>query len=350
VTRRPAEAGYTFVELLIATALALLLAATTGWLVADIRTAVDVSRERSDLHQRGRVGLEAIALRLRDAGAGANRAPLAGSLIRWMPPIWPGREDRVSVTDAVTTIRVLPGIQPARLAADAGAAASSLILDRAGCALPCGFFDGMTVALLDGRGDFDLFSVDETDGGWATVRRLAGGTNAAYSRGTAVLPVAVRVLYFNAAALELRADDGDRGDFPVVDGVSEVRLEFAGDPRPPQEPRPPPGEENCLYDSAGTPRADLATLPASGGTMAPLSAAMFEDGPWCGAGGEPFDADLLRIRVVRLRVRLQASSPAHRGADTLRFRSPGIATDPSRMVADLVLETVLSPRNLGGWR
>jgi hypothetical protein len=31
---------------------------------------------------------------------------------------------------------------------------------------------------------------------------------------------------------------------------------------------------------------------------------MFQDGPWCGSGDNEFDADLLRIRKVRVTLRM----------------------------------------------
>lgn len=344
------EAGFTLIELLIAAGLTILLAALTGWLLADARSTIDVSRERADLQQRGRVALEAVGSALREAGTGARQGPLVGPLIRWMPTVWPGRSDRLSASDAMTTIRVLTSVPPATLAADAPAGSTTLAFDRAGCPLPCGFFDRMTVVVVDGRGDFDLFVLDATDGGAAAVRRLPGGTAASYVRGAAVFPAEVRTYYWKRPARELRSDDGDRGDFPVVNDVVDLAFEYLGDPAPPAEPRPPLGDENCLYDSAGAARAGLSYFARSGGTFAPLDAAVFQDGPWCGRGAEPFDADLLRIRVVRVMLRLQAGDPAYRGLDARWFRMPGTATDPARTVRDMVFQSAVTPRNLGGWR
>ena len=345
------EAGYTLIELIVASALLIMLSALTCSVLLDARTAIDVSSERADLHQRARVGAEAIVATLRDAGAGTARGINAGPLVRWLPPVWPGRGNRTDTERAVTTIHVIPSIAPATLRFDAPGDATTLDFDHGGgCALPCGFFDRMTVLLLDGVANFDLFVVLQTDGATAAVRRLPGGTGSSYARGISVLPVELRTTYWNPATRELRTDGGDRSDFPVVNEVVDLSFEYLGDPLPPVEPRPPTGVENCLYDSAGVLSPGLQVFERAGGTLALLTPADFEDGPWCGSGTEPFDADLLRIRSVRVIVRLQTGNSLYRGVDARWFRNPGAATAVARMVRDFVLDTSVTPRNLGGWR
>ncbi len=345
------DAGYTLIELIVASALLIMLSALTCAILVDARTTIDVISERADLHQRGRVGVEAITSAISAAGAGSASGSNAGPLVRWFPPVWPGRGDRSNTARAVTTIQALPNIPPATLRFAVPAHASALDFDRgAGCTLPCGFFDRMTIVLLDGLGNFDVFVVLQTDGVSATVRWLPGGTGAAYTSGVAVLPVQLRTTYWNADTRELRTDGGDRSDFPVINDVVDLSFEYFGDPSPPIDPRPAIGTENCLYDAAGVPWPTLQVFERAGGTMAVLGQEIFEDGPWCGTGDEPFDADLLRIRAVRVTARLQAGNPLYRGLDTRWFRNPGMATEAARMVRDFALETSITPRNLGGWR
>jgi type II secretory pathway pseudopilin PulG len=344
------EEGYSLVELLVAAAVLLLLTALTCVVLVEAKTAMEVSGERADVQQRARSGVEAMLSALRDAGAGADRGARAGPLIHWIPPVWPGRSDRTERAAAITTLRVSQDIAPATLTIDAPPGAATLDFDRAGCALPCGFTDGMHVIVLDGRGDFDVFVLIETDGASATVRRIPGGTHASYARGAAVLAAELRTFYWNSGARELRTDDGDRGDFPAVSDVAGLSFEYFGDPFPPLQPRPPEGEENCLYDAFGTPRTGMPVLPPAGGTLAPLDLSLFDDGPWCGTGTDPFDVDLLRIRSLHLLIRTQAGTTAYRGADRLLFQNPGTASDSARLVKDLILQTTITPRNLGGWR
>jgi hypothetical protein len=74
------------------------------------------------------------------------------------------------------------------------------------------------------------------------------------------------------------------------------------------------------------------------------------DGPWCGSGGNRFDADLLRVRRIRVALRLQASDPAVRGTNPAQFRHPGTARNSGAMAADVTVEVDVTPRNFGqGW-
>ena len=311
------EAGYTILELLVAAALMAALTAATCSMLVDAKAMFDTAGERAGLHQAARVGMDRLTTAIGRAGAGADRGEYAAGLVRWMPPVWPGRTDRAARSDAITAISVLPDVPPAVLAFDVPAGAAVLDFERrAACALPCGFSDRMTLLVLDGRGNFDLFAVIETDGASATVVRLAGGTGASYARGAGVLPAEVRTYYWNSIRAELRVHDGHGGDFPVIDHVVGLAFEYFADSRPP----------------------------------VPLDTAQFTDGPWSGTGTDPFDADLLRIRGVRVVMRVEAASPWHRGADPRWFRNPGGARDARRLVKDVILEAAIAPRNLGGWR
>lgn len=345
------EAGYTLLELLVAAALMAMLTATTCSMLVDAKAMFETAAERAGLHQGARVAVDRLTSGIGRAGAGAFHGDHAGGLVRWMPPVWPGRADRAPRPDAITAVAVVPDVPPAVLAFDAPVGATALDFARtAACALPCGFVERMTVLVFDGRGSFDLFVLTATDGASAAVRRLPGGTGASYPRGSPVLPAEVHTYYWNSAAAELRVHDGDRGDFPVVDHVVGLAFEYFGDPSPPKAPRPPPGEANCLYDESGAVRRGLDALVRSGGTIAPLVVEQLSDGPWCGSGDAPFDADLLRIRGVRVTMRLEAASAAHRGADARWFRNPGAARDSRTLVKDVVLDAAIVPRNLGGWR
>jgi hypothetical protein len=105
-----------------------------------------------------------------------------------------------------------------------------------------------------------------------------------------------------------------------------------------------PGE-NCAFrvaDGQHIPR--LASL--RGTTPVPLSAAVLTDGPWCpdAAHAARFDADLLRIRLVRVRLRLQATAP-FRGVEAPLFTYAGTASDIRRYVPDLEVRIDVAPRN-----
>jgi hypothetical protein len=164
--------------------------------------------------------------------------------------------------------------------------------------------------------------------------------------------------------------DGRESTFPVLDDVVRLEFEYFGDPEPPRVvgaseseaidvtygPAPPastvddPSDpwgigENCtfaLVDGVHTPR-----LPALGGAaLVALTSSMLTDGPWCPdvSDGDRFDADLLRVRRVRVHLRLQAPTPFRGPAGPL-FLHAGIAAEPRRWVPDQEITVDVSLRN-----
>ena len=74
---------------------------------------------------------------------------------------------------------------------------------------------------------------------------------------------------------------------------------------------------------------------------------IFTDGPWCPDDASPnrYDADLLRIRLVRITLRVQAQSLAVRGLDARLFAQPGAAREAVRLVPDLEVRVDAALRN-----
>jgi hypothetical protein len=151
----------------------------------------------------------------------------------------------------------------------------------------------------------------------------------------------------DAATNQLRQYDTDNTDVPLMDDVVDMTLEYFGAISPPIFPKPPVGQANCLYDSAGQRLAGMAHLSASDDGLAPLPIDMFNDGPWCGSGALVYDADLLRIRRVRVTLRLQVSSPGLRATGE-RFANAGTSRSAVRSVPDVIVSFDVSPRNLAG--
>ncbi len=106
---------------------------------------------------------------------------------------------------------------------------------------------------------------------------------------------------------------------------------------------------NCLHDATGTATAGLATLAADDGSLARLPLASFTDGPWCGEGASRFDADLLRIRRIRVAVRVQAAQDSFRAAGP-GFLVPGSSRGGPAALADFTLSRDIVPRNLNPGR
>ena len=157
---------------------------------------------------------------------------------------------------------------------------------------------------------------------------------------------------------QLMQYDGHASDQPAVEDVIALRVEYFGDAEPPNAivtergdvrvtygavPPPlavdDPGDswgagENCtIANTGGQYAARLQTLGPPG--LALLSQAVLVDGPWCPDASHAFrfDADLLRVRLVRVQVRLQASRP---------FRGPA----PWRHVPDETITLEIAPRNV----
>jgi hypothetical protein len=79
-----------------------------------------------------------------------------------------------------------------------------------------------------------------------------------------------------------------------------------------------------------------------------LTAAVLTDGPWCPNSLTPnrFDADLLRIRRVRVIVRVQSALASLRGPAGALFLKAGTARAGDRYVPDLEVQFDITPRNM----
>jgi hypothetical protein len=112
-----------------------------------------------------------------------------------------------------------------------------------------------------------------------------------------------------------------------------------------------PGE-NCAFVVVGgmqVPR--LATLAATD-QIVPLVPSLLVDGPWCPDASAPhrFDADLLRIRRVRMRVRAEAAPAAMRGSAGALFARSGGPSPAMTLTPDHEAVLDATPRNLSAGR
>jgi hypothetical protein len=247
------------------------------------------------------------------------------------------------------TLVTVPDGAPQALVGDMASTAAPVPL-REGSPCPsdggdaCGFTAAETAIVFDGTATFEGLVVERTEPGllWALPRPLAK----AYQTRDHPRVSSVRLVtyYHDGRRRQLRRAEGDRADVPIADDVVALEIRYLGDPLPPEEPRPPPGEESCVVDRAGLPR--LPVLRPDRGALVELTETMLSDGPWCGVPPWRFDADLYRVRQLRVTLTLQAESPVVRGIDTSRFRNPGVAREAGVEVPDLVLRVVVSPRNL----
>ncbi len=84
------------------------------------------------------------------------------------------------------------------------------------------------------------------------------------------------------------------------------------------------------------------------GPLARLTSTQLPNGPWCpdGSIGNRFDADLLRIRKVRVTLRVQVGAKSMRGPTGTFFLRGGTASGGERYIHDQEISFEVTPRNL----
>jgi len=338
--------GYTVVELLVAAAV--LLAATGGVfrLLDDGVGRSALWNEAADLHQRARIGVEALSSAISPAGAGGDATPLAS----YLATVEPRRRPSGAASPVAITVRYAPDNAPRSTLTSAllPGAAVIPIARHDGCpdgTTACGFRPDMNVLVFDRAGNWDTVTVETIAPDTLMVSDRPVPRTVSYEAGADVIQVTETTLYYEPSDGTLRREHAGASNLPLLDNVVDLQFAYFGDPYPPLAPRPPAGVANCLYDAAGS-RVPLPTLSADHGALAGLPLAMLSDGPMCGSGATAYDVDLLRIRKLRVVFRLQAGVSMLRGSDPRLFARPGSARASHRMLPDQSLRLAFSPRNL----
>jgi hypothetical protein len=354
---RSREAGYTLIELLVSTAIMVTITGAIFSLMNPAQGNAQTQPEVADMQQRMRVGNDTLFKELVMSGAGPYQGPITGSLVNFFAPVIPRRLGRLN-PDAATvfkdntiTLSYIPNSysQTTISAAMPNVSAELKTSGQANCPADagnlCGFTEGMDVIIFDTSGNFDMFTITQVQDSAAHLQHRGQDLSKPYDVGASVTQIVSNTYYLNTQTNQLMRYNGSDNDVPLVDNVVDLKFEYFGDPNPPVAPKPPLGEANCLYDAAGNYNG-MATLAADEGSLAALPGAMLKDGPMCGGGTNQFDADLLRVRKVRVTMRVQVANPALRGSDTTLFRHPGTSRGGERFVPDYNISFEVSPRNL----
>jgi Prokaryotic N-terminal methylation motif len=359
---RSREAGYTLIELLVSTAIMVTVTGAIFSLMNPAQGSAQTQPEVADMQQRMRVGNDTLFKEVMMAGAGPYQGNITGSLIKYFAPIIPRRVGDISpdpvvgagsfTTDRIT-LEYIPNSYSQTTISQAmpPQSAELKVTIQANCPTDpkspklCGFKEGMEVIIFDDSGNYDTFTITEVQDDAVHVQHRGSDLNYKYAAGASITQMVSYTYYLDRTTHQLKRYDGHAKEEAIVDNVVDLRFTYFGDPNPPTQPQPKLTVANCLYDAAGN-YADLPVLPATDGSLAELTAEQLTDGPMCGTGDNQYDADLLRIRKIRVTMRVQVATASLRGRDTTLFMNPGTAKGGERYVPDYQLSFDISPRNL----
>lgn len=354
------ETGYSLVEMLVSTAIMLTITGAIFGILAPSQGSADAQPEQADIQQRMRIGSDILFKELIMAGAGPYFGPRTGSLLNFFAPVMPRRTGRLNaqardvVEEDVITLAYVPNSYSQTTIESAMPPNSAEIKVTYPPNCPgyptkkelCGFEVDDTVIIFDSTGNWETFTITQVQDEAGHLQHRGQQFSHTYEAGSTITQIESNTYYRDRDTNQLMKYDGASTETALVDNVVDARFEYFGDVNPPTQPKPPAGTANCLYDGAGNYTGGLSLLTADEGSLAILDKAMLSDGPWCGSGTNEFDADLLRVRKVRVTLRVQAASPSLRGADGALFANPGTARSGHRLVPDYTVRFEVTPRNL----
>jgi prepilin-type N-terminal cleavage/methylation domain-containing protein len=389
--RLRSERGFTILEMIIAMAIMVTITGVIFSMVDPARGSYQVQPEVSDLQQRLRVGTQFLANDLIMAGAGSPAgSPHVGTLTNFFAPIQPYRIGMIDSdpengifyrTDAITIMYIPPDAAQTTLSEPMPQPSSELKVNAQPNCPPgdplCGFRDGQRIIIFDETGAYDDMTLTQVQVSALHLQHnksIAGNElSKRYGAGAQIAHIAQKTYHYNAATSQLMYYDGDQRDEAVIDDVVELVFEYFGDPRPPvllkpvtdpvgpwtsYGPRPPalgvkptswPAGENCAFmlGASGTHVGRLDDLAPGEDGLVGLGEDLLTDGPWCPDATFPtrYDADILRIRKIGVRLRVQVASAELRGPAGVLFRNAGTSTANSRLVPDQEIRFDVVPRN-----
>ena len=396
-TCRASSAGFTLIEMLIATMMMMAITAAVFTVMNPAQGTYQAQPEAADMQQRMRVAVDVLSKDIVMAGAGVYMGASSGTLAGYFAPLMPYRVGDLQ-SDPAAGVFYRPDtislMYVPSTAAQAGVNKATgngngreLDVDaQLNCGPDrrtrlCGFRNGMRVLVMDVDGTWDYTTLTNVQGD-ALHLQHAGTLSGSYSSGAAVVAeVAAHTYYLKSdvdtGTYQLMHYDGtDNPDVPIVDHVVALQFSYYGDPQPPDVlpgksmidkagpwttygPKPPPlgvdnpadswpAGENCtiaVSDGRQIPRLPALTADASEPLLTPQQ---LTDGPWCPdeARANRFDADLLRVRKVRVTLRVQAALASLRGPAGLLFMRGGTSTSSTRYVPDQEVRFDITPRNM----
>ncbi len=267
--------GFSLIELLWAMVIVAAVSGALFGLMNQAQAALAVQSELPDMQQRLRAAADAMGDDLLVAGGGG------------FPPIVPYRRglERPDApglfrSDTVSLLHVDGSAPRAQLARATDGSGILAIAASPGCPAAdplCGFQAGMLAVMFDGTGAYDLFEISAVSTDPAALHHVGVPLSTVYPAGATIARAEAATYWLQRDARtnvsQLMKYDGQWTDLPFADNVSELRFEYYAD------------------------------------SLTRLDAASLTDGPWLPdpAFAHRFDADLLRVRRVRVAVRARAN-------------------------------------------
>jgi prepilin-type N-terminal cleavage/methylation domain-containing protein len=395
--------GFTLVEMLVSMALMLIILGGVFQAFNPAQGSYMTQPEVADMQQRLRVGTDRLYNGIIVAGAGIYSGGAVGNLSQFFAPILPYRAGTLN-SDPSQGIYFRTGTPPGDYSTAITifhvptTASQCTIRDRMpqpssevkvnaepGCPANdplCGFEQGMRVVIFDNTGSFDFFTITEvqSDSLHLQHRPPINPTDfsKAYDIGATISQVNTDCYYWRQDAAtntyQLMHYDLFANDVPLIDDVVDLRFEYIGEAAAPilrtpvtdpigpwtsYGPKPPalgvqvgtwPAGENCTFKvdpATGLQVSRLATLGGPG-TLTALTRAQLTDGPWCPDPNviNRYDADLHRVRQIRVSFRVQTGMAVLRGPAGTLFSRAGTGRMSARLVPDQAVQFDVTPRNL----
>ena len=397
--RRRSQAGFTLIEMMIATMIMVAVTAAVFSMMNPAQGTYQTQPEVSDMQQRMRVGVDVMTKDIIMSGAGVYMGASSGALTGYFAALYPYRIGDVQDdpaagvfyrSDTISMMYVPPTAAQTGVNKAMGNGNSQEIdVDAQKNCGPdrhtqlCGFETGMRVLIMDTDGTWDYVTITNVQNE-ALHLQHSDKLTGAYNSGAAVITqVAAHTYYLKTDVAnntyQLMHYDGSAtagADQPIVDNVVKLQFSYYGDPQPPTllpgavltaatgpwvtyGPKPPAlgvnnasdswgAGENCTFMVSNGQTVSRLPVLAANESEVLLTQAQLTDGPWCpdDARADRFDADLLRIRKVRVNLRVQAALAALRGPTGLLFTRGGTSTSSTRYVPDQEVRFDVTPRNL----
>jgi hypothetical protein len=394
--RRGTDAGFTVVEMLVATAIMMAVTGATFALMNPAQGVFAAQPEVMDMQQRLRVGVDTLQKDLLMAGGGVysmasgdGKTPKSGALTNYFAPIMPYRVGNVSAdpagnffTDRITIMYVPPTSAQTSIRDAMPTTSAEIKVDaQKGCPMKgaskdplCGFKNGMTVMIMDESGSWDTFTITNVQSDAMHLQHQGEDLNKPYGTDAQIAQVAIYTYWLKtntvAETYQLMRYDGNVTDVPIAENVVGLQFEYYGEAAPPElrpgmqppttyGPKPPAlgtdnsadnwgAGENCVFTlSSGNQVPRLGWLATGSHGLVKLTESQLEDGPWCpdSAAAGRYDADLLRIRKIRVTLRVQVGSKMLRGSGSL-FTRAGYSRGGERFIPDQEIKFDVTPRNI----